>query len=177
MKIDEIKIYPCFAAHEPKPEKMQQKEQYFKETGALQSQIIIDSRGNLIDGYTSYLIAKAQGMESVFVKYGRRQIIRASHRSGGKLYAWELPGLLIDRVHIGDKVIVRTERGFTAVAVAAVEEYAGQEQEPLRMVIRVKKRAGSRREAYINMINQQLSTITDTWILEQIYRMSVNITR
>ena len=172
-----VNIYPCFAAHEPKPEKMQQKEQYFKETGALQSQIIIDSRGNLIDGYTSYLIAKAQGMESVFVKYGRRQIIRASHRSGGKLYAWELPGLLIDRVHIGDKVIVRTERGFTAVTVAAVEEYAGQEQEPLRMVIRVKKRAGSRREACINMINQQLSTITDTWILEQIYRMSVNITR
>ena len=25
MKIDNIKIYPCFAAHEPKPEKMEQK--------------------------------------------------------------------------------------------------------------------------------------------------------
>ncbi len=59
MKIDEIKIYPCFAAHEPKPEKMQQKEQYFEETGALQSQIVLDSRGNLIDGYTSYLLARA----------------------------------------------------------------------------------------------------------------------
>ena len=44
MKIDEIKIYPCFVAHEPKPEKMQRKEQYFEETGALQSQIILDSR-------------------------------------------------------------------------------------------------------------------------------------
>lgn len=177
MKVDDIKIYPCFAAHEPKPEKMQQKEQYFEETGALQSQIIIDNRGNLIDGYTSYLIARQQGIENVSVQYGKRQIIRASHKPGGKMYAWELPGLLIDRVYPGDKVLVRTERGARVVIVTAVEEYAGNEPEPLRMVIRVKKKAGSRREAYINMINQQISTITDTWILEQIYRMSVNITR
>ena len=139
MKIDEIKIYPCFAAHEPKPEKMQQKEQYFEETGALQSQIILDSRGNLIDGYTSYLLAKAHGIQCVPIRYGRRQIVRASHKPGGKPYTWELPGLLIDRVSAGDMAIVRTERGVKVVTVAAVEEYAGNEPEPLRMVIRVKR--------------------------------------
>ena len=32
---DEVKIYPCFAAHEPEPEKMQRKERYFEETGLL----------------------------------------------------------------------------------------------------------------------------------------------
>lgn len=143
MKIDEIKIYPCFTAHEPKPEKMQRKEQYFEETGALQSQIILDSRGNLIDGYTSYLIAKAHGIQCVPIRYGRRQIVRASHKPGGKLYTWELPGLLIDRVSAGDKAVVRTERGIRAVTVAAVEEYAGQEQAPLRMVIRVKRKGGA----------------------------------
>ena len=90
MKIDEIKIYPCFAAHEPKPEKMEQKEQYFEETGALQSQIILDSRGNLIDGYTSYLLARAHGIQRVPVRYGMRQIVRASHKPGGKLYSWGL---------------------------------------------------------------------------------------
>lgn len=142
MRIDEIKIYPCFAAHEPKPEKMQQKEQYFEETGALQSQIILDSRGNLIGGYTSYLLAKAHGIECVPIRYGRRQIVRASHTPGGKLYSWELPGLFIDRVSAGDKVIVRTERGVKAITVAAVEEYAGNESEPLRMVIRVKRKGG-----------------------------------
>lgn len=125
MKIDEIRIYPCFAAHEPKPEKMQQKERYFEETGALQSQIILDGWGNLIDGYTSYLIAKARGIENVSVQYGQRQIVRASHKPGGKPYTWELPGLLIDRVSAGDMAIVRTERGVKAVTVAAVEEYAG----------------------------------------------------
>ena len=67
--------------------------------------------------------------------------MRASHTSGGKLYAWELPGLLIDRVHIGDKVLVRTDRGIKAVTVAAVEEYAGNEPEPLRMAIRIKRKA------------------------------------
>jgi len=142
MRIDDIKIFPCFATHEPKPEKMQQKEQYFEETGALQSQIILDSRANLIDGYTSYLLAVKHGLQSVSVQYGRRQIMRASHRNGGKLYAWELPGLLIDRVHIGDKVLVRTDRGIKAVTVAAVEEYAGNEPDPLRMVIRVKREGG-----------------------------------
>lgn len=139
MKIDDIKIYPCFAAQEPKPEKMQEKEKYFEETGALQSQIILDGNGYLIDGFTSYLLAKKYGIRTVPVRYGRRQIVRAVHKLGGKLYSWELPETLIDRVSAGDMAVVRTERGVKAVTVAAVEEYAGNEPEPLRMVIRVKQ--------------------------------------
>lgn len=141
MKIEDIKIFPCFAAHPPKAEKIEQKEQYFTETGLLQSQIILDSRGNLIGGYTSYLLAVKHGIQSVPIRYGKRQIVRAFHKPGGKLYAWELPGLLIDRVSAGDKVIIHTKKGVTVVTVAAVEEYAGNEQEPLRMVIRVKRKA------------------------------------
>lgn len=136
---DEVRIYPCFWSHEPKSEKMRQKEQYFEETGALQSQIILDGNGYLIDGFTSYLLAKKHGIQTVPVRYGRRQIMRASHTPGGKLYSWELPETLIDCVSVGDKAVVRTQRGVKAVTVAAVEDYAGQEPEPLRMVIRVKK--------------------------------------
>ena len=138
IQTDEVKIYPCFAAHEP--EKMQRKERYFEETGLLQSQIILDSQGNLVDGYTSYLVARAHGIQCVPVRYGRRQIVRASHKPGGKLYSWELPGILIDRVSAGDRAVVRTERGARTVIVTAVEEYAGNEPEPLRMVIRVKRK-------------------------------------
>ena len=140
MRVDNIKIYPCFAAHPPRAEKMEQKEQYFAETGLLQSQIILDSQGNLIDGYTSYLLAKAHGIQSVPIRYGKRQIVRASHKPGGKLYSWELPGLLIDRVSVGNKVLVHTQRGIRVATVAAVEDFAGQEQEPLRMVVKVKKK-------------------------------------
>lgn len=139
MKIDDIKIYPCFAAHSLKAEKMAQKEQYFTETGLLQSQIILDGNGYLIDGFTSYLLAKEHGIQIVPVRYSKRQIVRASHKPGGKLYSWELPWILIDRVHTGDRVLVRTERGVQAVTVAVVEEYAGNEPEPLRIVIRVKQ--------------------------------------
>lgn len=139
MKIDDIKIYPCFAAHSPKAEKMAQKEQYFAETGLLQSQIILDGNGYLINGFTSYLLAKEHGIQIVPVRYSKRQIVRASHKPGSKLYSWELPWILIDRVHTGDRVLVRTERGVQAVIVAVVEEYAGNEPEPLRMVIRVKQ--------------------------------------
>lgn len=117
MKIDEIKIYPCFAAHEPKPEKMQEKEQYFDETGTFQSQIILDSQGNLIDGYTSYLLAKVHGIQCVPVKSGGRQIVRASHKPGDKLYSWELPGLLIGQVSAGDMALVHAEKGVKAVTV------------------------------------------------------------
>ncbi|MDE6220308.1 MAG: hypothetical protein K2G51_07785, partial [Lachnospiraceae bacterium] len=136
---DAIKIYPCFAAHSPKAERMEQKEQYFEETGSLQSQIILDGNGYLIDGFTSYLLAKEHGIQVVPVRYSKRQIVRASHKPGGKLYSWELPWILIDKVHTRDRVLVRTERGVQAVTVAAVEEYAGNEPEPLRMVIRVKQ--------------------------------------
>ncbi|MDE6992538.1 MAG: hypothetical protein K2P42_17990 [Lachnospiraceae bacterium] len=139
VKIDDIKIYSCFVSHSPKAEKMEQKEQYFAETGFLQSQIILDRNGYLINGFTSYLLAIEHGIQIVPVRYGKRQIVRASHKPGGKMYSWELPWILIDRVHIGDRVLVRTERGVQAVTVAAVEEYAGNEPDPLRMVIRVKQ--------------------------------------
>lgn len=136
--IDAIKIYPCFAEHPPKEGKFLQKERYFAETGILHSQIILDNQNNLIDGYTSYLIAKAHSIQCVPIRYGKRQIVRASHKPGGKLYTWELPGLLIDQVSAGDRVMVHTQSGVRGVTVAAVEEYTGNETKPLKMVIRVK---------------------------------------
>ncbi len=138
-----IKIYPCFAAYAPRAEKMERKEQYFMETGLLQSQIILDGAGTLIDGYTSYLLAVKHGIENVPVRYGKRQIVKAAHKLGGKLYTWELPRVLIDRVSVGDRVLIHTQKGIRVVTVTAVEEYAGNELGPLRMVIRVKRKAGA----------------------------------
>ena len=140
MRIDEIKIFPCFRARPPLAEKLDRKKRYYLEHGEFESEIVLDGSGNLIDGYTTYLLAGKYGLEHVPVRYGRRQIIRAAHRPGGKLYTWELPGILIGRVRVGDRVMIRTEKAYTAVKVAAVEEYAGQEPEPLRMVLRRCKR-------------------------------------
>lgn len=141
MKVDDIKIYPCFADTPPEAGKLEQKEEYFQRTGDFESEIVLDVEGKLIDGYTSYLLAKKYGLESVPVKYGQRQIIRAVHKTGGKVYAWELPGILTNRVSAGDKVVVETSRGRRKVRVVSVEEYGQQDKEPLRMVVRIKSRA------------------------------------
>ena len=143
MRIDEIRIFPCFRARPPLAEKLDRKERYYLEHGEFESEIVLDGSGNLIDGYSTYLLAGKYGLEHIPVRYGRRQIIRAAHRPGGKLYTWELPGILVDRVRAGDRVGVRTEKGHTTVMVAGVEEYAGQEPEPLRMVLwRCKRGSG-----------------------------------
>ena len=143
MRIDEIRIFPFFRARPPLAEKLDRKERYYLEHGEFESEIVLDGSGNLIDGYTTYLLAGKYGLEHIPVRYGRRQIIRAAHRPGGKLYTWELPGILVDRVRAGDRVGVRTEKGHTTVMVAGVEEYAGQEPEPLRMVLwRCKRGSG-----------------------------------
>lgn len=134
MRIDQIRIYPCYAEHPPKAELMQRKEAYYQDHGSFESEIILDGAGNLIDGYTSYLLAIKYGINYVPVRYWRRQIIKAAHKPGGKLHAWELPGILTGRIHPGDKVTVQTARGFRRVRVAAVEEYDGQDA--LAMVIR-----------------------------------------
>lgn len=140
LKIDDIKIFPCFEAHPPKAEKLEQKKQYFTENGLFQPQIILNGRGSLIDGYTSYLLAGQYGIQSVPIRYGKRQIIKASHKPGGKLYVWELPGYLVGRISAGDRILVHTQKGVREVTVAADEEYAGNWPEPLRRVIRVKRK-------------------------------------
>lgn len=135
--LDEIQIYPCFAETPPSPLKMERKAYYFKGTGHFHSDIVLDENNNLIDGYTSYLLAKQSGMECVSVRYGKRQIVWAYHMPGGKLYEWELPERLIDKVSSGDRVLVHTKGGSRFVTVAMVEPYRPQERtRALRMVVK-----------------------------------------
>lgn len=142
MPLEVIQIYPCFTEHPPKADKVEQKVEYFKETELLQSPIILNSDNFLIDGFTSYLLAKQSDIKCVPVRYGIRQIVRACHKKGGQLYDWELPEYLIDKVFVGDKVLVHTRHGVRFVTVAAVEPYRPQEQKKaLRKVIRVKRKA------------------------------------
>lgn len=127
MLLKDIKIYSCFWVCPPSEGKMEEKRQYLKENGRFQSEITLNSANYLIDGFTSYLLARECGIMEMPVRYGRRQIIRARHAPDGKLYAWELPQRLIDQVSVGDMVAVHTKRGVRCVTVAAVEEWIPQE--------------------------------------------------
>ena len=138
--IEDIKIYPCFEESPPSQKKMERKAQYFEREGEFQSEIVLDEDNYLIDGYTSYLLAKQIGAKCVFIRYGKRQVVRAYHRPGGKLYEWELPERLIDKVSSGDRVLVHTKGGARSVTVAAVEPYRPQEYtRALQMAVKVRK--------------------------------------
>ena len=76
MKIDNIKIYPCFASSTPRAKKMEQKEWLYSKSGMSEFDIVLDRNNYLIDGYIGYLIAKENGLTHIPVRYGRRQIIK-----------------------------------------------------------------------------------------------------
>ncbi|MGI6095012.1 MAG: hypothetical protein ACOYBL_06225 [Lachnospiraceae bacterium] len=142
MKTSDIKILRCYAENPPSVEKMQKKEQYFRETGLLPSDIILDSRNHLIDGYSSYLLAVKYKMTEVPARYGGKQAIKAVHSSGGPVYAWRVPHNLTGLIYPGDRVKVHTVRGIKCVTVVSVEEYWQQDKEPQQSVICIQKAAG-----------------------------------
>ena len=139
MLLSDIKIYPAFWETQPGHDKMEQKRRYLEDNGTLQSEIVLDDDGYLIDGSTSYLLAGERGIMDVPVRRGKRQAIQAYHRPDGKLYTWRLPEGLTDKVSAGDRVLVHTQQGVRCVTVAAVERYIPQNGTgQLRMAIRRK---------------------------------------
>lgn len=71
IEINKIKIPEHFS--KPNPKKLQQKFKYYKENHKFESQIVIDLDYNLIDGYTSYLIAKNYNKTTVIAKLKRNK--------------------------------------------------------------------------------------------------------
>lgn len=67
VRLKEIKIPYEFEQHKPNQIKMQRKWDYYRLNNELQSQIVINRDFVLVDGYTSYLIAKAEGIRKVDV--------------------------------------------------------------------------------------------------------------
>ena len=68
--ISKIKIPKNFS--KPNQKKMQRKIKYYRENNKFESQIVINTDYTLLDGYTSYLIAKNYNKRSVIVKLKRK---------------------------------------------------------------------------------------------------------
>ena len=66
--IGKIKIPEEFVNHPPRPEKIQQKIDYYNEYGQFRRKLRIDRTGMLYDGYATYLAAKQLGLKQVPVK-------------------------------------------------------------------------------------------------------------
>lgn len=65
--LEDIKIKRCFKRTPPKKEKMKKKLDYYNRTGRYESKIILNKRNRLVDGYTTYLLAKKHGKKIIRV--------------------------------------------------------------------------------------------------------------
>ena len=73
-KIENIKIQEEFKKHPPRTNKMRAREVYYLRYEKFQQAIILDKNGYLIDGYTSYLVAKELGKKYVKVIRTKEEI-------------------------------------------------------------------------------------------------------
>ncbi len=135
--LQDIIISEDFKNTEPAAWKMQRKADYYKRTGELPEDIVINDENVLIDGYATYLTAARYDLTHVPVKRGYVELIEASHRAGAKTYFWRVPPRLVGMIHQGDKCIVRTARGVRRVRVERILRQQYPVQEPrLRSVLK-----------------------------------------
>ena len=123
MLVSDIKIFPAFWEVLPSDRTMEMKRQYFKKHRDFQSKIVVDGEGYLLDGFTSYLLAKEYRIVDVPVRRREWQMVWAYHKPGKKLYTWRLPEKLTGQISVGDRVLVRTPSNVCCVTVAAVERF------------------------------------------------------
>lgn len=67
IKLSKIRISSVMQKCPPNPEKLKKKYSFYKLTGLFDSVIIVDKKYNLVDGYTSYLLAKMFGIKKIEV--------------------------------------------------------------------------------------------------------------
>lgn len=67
LNIQDITIPENYKKHPPKWGKMKEKWEHYRQNNKLKEEIIINENNVLIDGYTSYLIAEADGIKKVDV--------------------------------------------------------------------------------------------------------------
>ena len=69
VKVSDIIIPEEFKAMKPRFKKMIQKREFYRKNDRFESKIVLNKDFLLIDGYTSYIIAKENGMKYVEVYF------------------------------------------------------------------------------------------------------------
>jgi len=67
LNIQDIKIPENFKNNPPRSKKMERKWEYYRQHNELKEEIVVNEYNILTDGYTSYLIAEADGIKKVKV--------------------------------------------------------------------------------------------------------------
>lgn len=69
VKLDDIIIPRSFEKKKPKLDKLTERMEYFEQTGLFYVPIVVTDDLVLMDGYTSYLLAKKYNLTKVKVEY------------------------------------------------------------------------------------------------------------
>ena len=67
--LKDIDIQINFLRYHPRQEKMEQKWKYYRQTVKFESPILLNRNFELVDGYTSYIIAKTENTHKVSVYF------------------------------------------------------------------------------------------------------------
>lgn len=67
LHLNEIIITKAFSDHLPNWSKLRQRAEYYQKYGCFDRPIIVDDKYHLIDGYTTYLMAKMFGVQKLDV--------------------------------------------------------------------------------------------------------------
>ena len=128
-QIKDIIISEDYKNTVPGENKMQRAIQKYEQTGLLPTNIIINDKNVLIDGYITYLLAVLYGVEQLNVYRGYIEVVEAVHYTGSpKSYMWSVPLGLYGRIQPGNHVIVRTTQGVRRVLVKSIirQQYLDQ---------------------------------------------------
>ena len=132
----DIESLPEFEQTPPKTKTIAKKLTYFM-AGVVPGDIVINYRGELLDGYATYLIAKEKGIENIKVtKVLGFEYIIAKHNQSDKQYCFRFPFYLYRQLNKGDTVTVQTARGIRRAKVVYVFEREQDCAEAKRKVIK-----------------------------------------
>lgn len=143
MEVSKIKIKKDFKLSIPSKKKMEACRNYFKETGTLDRDIIVNRQGYLCDGYIGYLILLENGVEEiqticnkkVFQK--ERTYVFGCHSGNDKEYVWVIPKKVRGNIEAGSKLLVHTKFGTKTITATRVESLTKPPVDtPIKTVIR-----------------------------------------
>ena len=136
VKLSNIKIKKSFEKSTPRKEKLQKCREYWQQNKLPDRDIILNSRGYLIDGYIQYLVLKENNIQTATVTISKtnQDVIYvygvhcdAHCQASLKEYVWRLPTSWISKgVHNqivkGDELFVWTRRGLSKIKVTKIEK-------------------------------------------------------
>ena len=141
MHLAKIKIKPSFKANPPKDYKMRKAREEWLHNGNKQTRcLVVNNKGELIDGYVQYLILQENAVKKAEVIradkpmkcYCRKHFndkkvayIYGVHKGGSKkVYVWQVPNLWVkfaNKIAVGDMVFCEAKGNVAPVIVTKVE--------------------------------------------------------